>query len=295
LGVGLRDTMTGMKSHGLRIVGLILCVLALGAARSVSAQTGSIDFTAQLTPANGNAEPVRGLPFFLLTKSFEDIRKDVEAAHPMPDANKYIDGLNVSNEMKAWLKKHDTVSLTGDEFVHKLNSDDVMDVPEFLDAYLKNNLVNDNEDFPKAKYKDKDKTKNPEKYKAQKQEYLDALRKFIKAHPESLVGMDSDLNSINPGPAWDAMIAKREPVIRRETMELARKKYIAAQAETDLQGHGSISGVRPGTYWLGTLDIYATVGDARVQWDAPVEVRPGAVTRLRLDNANAAEPVAANR
>jgi hypothetical protein len=289
--------MTGMKSLQLRFtLGMVALALAtLGAARTTCAQKGAIEFTAQVTPANGSAEPVRGLPFYVLKKSFEEIRKEVEVQYPSPDMNKFIDDLTVSAELKAWMKRNHSVSLTGDDFVHNLKPHDVMVVPEFFQAYVDKNSHDGSDDFPKAKFKEKDKTKNPDKYKADKQAYMEGIEKFVIAHPETLAGMDVELNSINPGPAWMAQTSKRDPYIQRQTMELARSRYFVAQTDTDLQGHGSLNGLVAGKYWLGTLDIYATVGDARLQWDTPVTVKPGQVTRVLLSNANAAEPVAANR
>ena len=287
--------MTGMKSLHLRLALAVLALAVFGSARVACAQTGAIEFTAQVTPANGSAEPVRGLPFVVLKKSFEEIRQEVSAQYPAPDMNKFIDDLTVSAELKAWMKRNHSVSLTGDDFLSNLKPHDVIVVPEFFQAYVDKNSHDGSDDFPKAKFREKDKTKNPEKYKADKQAYLDGVEKFVNAHPETLVGMDVEMNSINPGPAWAAQTSKREPYIQRQTMELARSRYFVAQTDTDLQGHGSINGLVAGKYWLGTLDIYATVGDARLQWDTPVTVKPGQVTRVLLSNANAAEPVAANR
>jgi len=282
-----------MKSLHVRLLLAIFAVALLGATRATPAQTGGIDFTAQITPANGTTEPVRGLPFYVLRKSFEEIRKEASAQYPEPDMSKFINDLTVSPELKDWMKRNHSVSLTGDDFVSNLKPHDVMVVPEFFKAYVDANSHDGSDDFPKAKFKEKDKVKNPEKYKALRQEYMEGVQKFVEAHPETLKGMDVEMNTINPGPSWLAMTAKREPFIRRQTMELARTRYIVAQTDTDLQGHGTVNGLTAGNYWLGTLDIYATAGDARLQWDAPVTVKPGHVTRVVLSNANAAEPMAA--
>jgi hypothetical protein len=59
-----------------------------------------------------------------------------------------------------------------------------------------------------------------------------------------------------------------------------------ARAETNLQGEGYVRGLAPGTYWLSTLDVPATVGDARPQWDIPFTLRAGETKYIRLSNSN---------
>ena len=116
---------------------LLACGLPL--ARSAQAQNGSVDFVARATPSGGLEEPVRGFPFYLLSKSFEEINKEAEAAYPKPDMDAFIDKLEVSKELKAWMKKNHWVQLSGEDFIHKLKPADIMDVPEFFDAYVDRN------------------------------------------------------------------------------------------------------------------------------------------------------------
>src|SRR5215469_16275589 len=78
-----------------------ICALAFPAA----AQNGSIEFVARAAPSAGLEEPVRGFPFFLLSKSFEQISHEVESAQPEPDMDAFIDKLDVSKELKMWMKK----------------------------------------------------------------------------------------------------------------------------------------------------------------------------------------------
>ena len=49
---------------------------------------------------------MRGFPFYLLNKSFVDIRKEAMAAYPKPDMDAFIDKQDFSPELKAWMKKN---------------------------------------------------------------------------------------------------------------------------------------------------------------------------------------------
>src|SRR6185437_154319 len=80
------------------------------------AKNGSVDFVARATPSGGLEEPVRGFPFFLLTKSFEEINREADASLPKPDINAFIDKLEVSKELKAWMKKNHWIQLSGEDF-----------------------------------------------------------------------------------------------------------------------------------------------------------------------------------
>jgi hypothetical protein len=254
------------------------------------AQNCSVDFTAKVTPAAGVSEPVRGLPFYLLNKSFTDILADADAAEPKPDFDAFVDKLRGSAELKAWMRKNHTVSLSGEEFIRGLTADDIMNIPEFFSAYLDRNNSDNSVDFPKPKYKEKDKQKDPAKYEKQRQEYLDAIRKYLTTNTESTAGMDLSLDPINQGPAWALLVARRGPSIQRRALEMAQTRYMVAKAQSDLDGHARIDNVPPGTYWLGTLDIFATVGDAHIRWDVPVSLDAGLTTRIELSNSNGITP-----
>jgi len=267
----------------------LIMLLASPAAR---AQTGSVEFVARITPSSGVAEPVRQLPFYLLSRSFAEIRADAEQSEPKHDLDAYVDKLTVSKELKAWMKKNKTAMLSGEEFVNNLTPADIMDVPEFFTAYVDRNTGDQSINFPEPKYKPRDIQKNPERYAKMRQDYLDAIRKFIAANPDSKAGMDLNLDSINPGPAWRSIVGKRDPAVKRHALELAQTHYLVAKAETDLDGRGFMRSIPAGSYWIGTLDIYATVGDSHLQWDAPVRVSPGETSHIELTNSNAAQPQA---
>ncbi|MGD1212020.1 MAG: hypothetical protein ABR973_11760 [Candidatus Acidiferrales bacterium] len=275
------------RTHG---VAIFLFAAATAFAPRVAAQGGSVEFVARATPSGGLEEPVRGFPFYLLSKSFEGIDQEAGTAFPAPDMDAFIDKLDVSPELKAWMKKNHWLSLSGEDFIHKLHVADVMDVPEFYRAYMERNMGDKSAAFPKPKFKPADKVKDPAKYEKLLAEYKDAIRKYIEQNPQTVDGIDLDLVEIDPGSKWSELAARRFPEIHRRALNLAQSKYLVARTETNLQGQGFLRGVSPGTYWLSTLDVAAEVGDARSRWDVPVTVRPGQTAYVTLSNANALPP-----
>jgi hypothetical protein len=276
--------MNSMRNSTRILIFLFAGIVAI--APRAFAQNGSIEFMARSTPSGGLEEPVRGFPFFLLTKSFEAIEKEADAASPKPDMDSFIAKLDVSPKLKAWMKKNNWVSLSGDDFIHKVKTDDVMNIPEFNTAYMDRNAGNQSVDFPQPKFKPTDKTKNPDKYKKLSAEYLDDVRHYIDEHPKSIDGIDAGLAEIDPTSVWRSLVGKRAPEIRRRALDLAQSTYLAGRTETDLKGEGFLQGVPPGTYWLSTLDVSAAVGDQRTLWDLPVTVRPGEAKQVVLSNSN---------
>jgi hypothetical protein len=256
-------------------------------------QTGSIDFVARATPSGGLDEPVRGFPFFLLSKSFDEITREAEAAYPKPDFDAEVDKLQVSKELKAWMKKNHMMQLSGEDFIKKLKPADIMGVPEFFEAYLDRNSGNQN-GFPRPKYKPSDKAKDPAKYEKLRAEYIEAIRHYLEQVPDSIEGIDLSLTDVDPGHEWNQREAKRNRDIQRRAIDLAQSRYLVARAETDLQGEGVLRGIPAGTYWLSTLDVAASVGDARPRWDTAVTVGPGQQVRIMLSNVNAVETSASN-
>ena len=269
---------------------LVAALLLLAAPPLAAQQAGSIEFVAQVAPTAGRAEPVRQLTFYLLRKSLADIQKEVEQAEPKAGLDHFIEGLEVSKELKAWMKKKRRVDLVGRDFLRQLKTDDLLDVPEFYDAYLKRNVGDVSAGFPAPKYRESDRKQNPQKYERLRQEYREVLRKFIENNPQAVEGMDVYLEDINPGQRWAQHESEQRQRAHRRALYLAQTRYLAAKTETDLEGRGGFVGVPPGEYWLGTLDTEAVGGDVRLRWDAPVTVRAGQATRLELSNLNAVEP-----
>jgi hypothetical protein len=254
-----------------------------------AAQNGAIEFAVRVRPASGVAEPARGMPFALLNKSFQDIQHEAETAEPPPNMDPFIDKLTVSPELKAWMKRNHAVSLSSNDFTKSVRPDDVMGVPEFFDAYMRINASSKGIAFPTTKAKEKDKIKDPEKYKKLNQEYLDAIKKFAIANPSSVDGMENELADVDPTHAWNELLKRRAADVHRHTLDAADGRYLVARAETNLNGEARLENVPPGTYWLSTLDVTATVGDMYLKWDLAVTVAGGETARVALTNSNALE------
>jgi len=276
------------------LAAVFLCFTA-GMTRSAAAQTsaiGTIDFVARVTPSGGRAEPVRGLEFYLLRKSLDDIRAEAEKADPPPDMDHFIDTLDVSAQLKAWMKTHRTVDLKGTDFTSHLTGDEIVGIPEFFDAYKTLNGGSTGGGYPQPKYKESDKTKNPKKYELERQQYIDTMRRFVQKNPDSLSGLDVELADKNPGRKWAQLLAEQKQRIEHRALQMAQSVYLAAQTESGADSRGSFQGLAPGNYWLTTLDTPALAGDVRLEWDLPVTVRPGETTRVELSNVNAVESAA---
>jgi hypothetical protein len=278
--------MSGMKT-GVRIA-MFLALGMMAVVVRAAGQAGSIEFVARATPSGGLEEPVRGFPFYLLSKSFVDIEKEADSSNPKPDMNAFIDKLDstLSPELKAWMKKNECVTLAGEDFIKKLTPADVLGVPEFRKAYMEQNAGDKSADFPKPKVNPSDQAKNPAKFDKLSAEYVEAVHRYMEQHPASVDAIDLGLSEIDPGPKWNELLGKRRPEIHQRALELAQSKYLVARAQTDLQGQGFLRGVAPGAYWISTLDVAAVVGDVRPRWDVPVTVRPGQTEYVSLSNVN---------
>jgi hypothetical protein len=277
--------MSAMKTL-LQIAFFLFSLLIFSAPR-VAAQNGTVQFTARITPSGGVDEPVRSFPFYLLRKSYADIQKEAAATLAGADMNTFIDTLDVSPEMKAWMKKNRCVNLSGEDFTKKLKIDDLLNVPEFFSAYVERMTTDASVSFPNPKYKPADKVKDPEKYAQLKKQYYDAIRVFFAQHPKSTESLDLSLEEVNPGHKWDNYRSKDQAELDQHTSELAEGSYLAARANTDMEGEGSMRGMPPGNYWISSLNIPATAGETREVWDVPVTVRAGQPTYVALSNINA--------
>jgi len=134
-----------------------------------------------VSPTAAKPEPVRDFTFYVLTKSYEDIKHEIVEANGAPDREKFIVGLKLSPELREWLKIHEVLDLTMPGLDKLLTADDILHIPEFLLGYQRSNSGGVTNGIPKPKYKDADKTENPEKYEKKHQEYFTALKNSFKA------------------------------------------------------------------------------------------------------------------
>jgi len=280
-----------------RTIGIPLAILAgllfiAGTGRAQNA-AGMLDITARITPTAARPEPVRQFTFYILTKSYADIAKQVEADDVVPPRDKFIDGLKVSKELKTWLKAHDTLDLTVPELDKLLTADDIIHTPEFLLAYQRSNSGGVTSGIPKPKYKDADKEDHPEKYEKEKQEYYTALKKFIQKNPATISGVELELDAVNPQTKWALLISEQKKRVQKLAPEVAQTKYLAAQVDTDLEGHAFVRNLAAGKYWISSLNLDANAGDARVRWDVPVTIEAGQTLRIELSNLNSTDTLAA--
>ncbi len=267
-------------------MGVVMGVLSLAVVARAQSETGALELSARITPTRARPEPVRQFTFYVLTKSYSEIVKEIEEKDPVPPRDKFIDGLAVSPELRTWLKGHDTLDLTEPDIDKLLSADDILSVPEFLQAYQRTNSGGVTNGLPKPKYSEADKTEQPEKYEKLKKEYMVNLRKFLRSRPETISGVELELDGVNPQRKWAALQNDRRKRVQRVAPDVAQLKFLAAKADTDLEGHASLSGLAPGEYWISTLNLDADAGDMRVRWDVPVKIEPGKTVRVELSNLN---------
>ncbi len=272
------------------ITGLLLAAAAPGGrAQSASALAGAVEFSARVTPTGAHAEPVRQFTFYLLKKSYTEIAREEERADPLPSRDEFIAALKLSPELKAWMKAHEILDLTTSELGQMLSGEDIVTIPEFLDAYLRANSGGVTKGLPRPKYTEAEKTAKPEHYEQLRQEYRAALRKFIDANRHTVGGMEAYLDAVNPARTWNKRGAEHRRRLQRRTPEIAQTRYLVAKADTDLDGRAALAGIPAGAYWLSTLGLEAAAGDVRLRWDVAVKVESGQTTRIELTNLNATD------
>lgn len=270
-----------------------MCLVAAGRAQG-QAGTGALEIAARVTPTAAKPEPVRDFTFYVLTKSYEEMVKGLEERDAPPSRDKFIDELKISPELREWLHKHDVMDITLPGFDKLLTPDDVLHVPEFLLAYQRSNSGGVTNGIPKPKYRDADKKDHPERYEKQHQEYMTALKKFIEARPETVAGMELELDGVNPERKWAELQSARRRRLQQLAPVEAQTKYLAAKADTDLEGRARLSGLPAGKYWISSLGLPAAAGDARLQWDVPVTIAAGQTARIELTNLNATDTLSSN-
>lgn len=287
-------TMNFMQKPFLRLGAFVILAFAPIVSPAQSSP-GSLDFSARISPTAARPEPVRQFSFYVLTKSYGEVVREVEAQHAMPSREAFIESLKLSPELKEWLKEHDVLDLTLPGLDRLVSADDIIRVPEFLAAYQRSNSGGVTAGLPKPRFNEAEKTTHPERYNKQVQDYYAALKKFIQGNPSTLNGIELELFEVNPQQRWAQIQADHRRSVTRLAPEVAQTRYLAAKADTDLEGHASISGLAPGEYWISTLNLEANAGDMKLAWDVPVAVRAGQTTRVELTNINASDPRSAAR
>lgn len=279
--------MRPMRRASFLFLTAVVCALFTTDVVRAQNANGALDFMARVTPTAARPEPVRQFTFYVLAKSYGEITKEVEAQDAMPSREKFVADLKVSPELKEWLKAHDVLDLAMPGLDRLVTADEILNVPEFLFAYQRSNSGGVTSGIPKPRYRDADKTENPERYEKQHQEYLVALKKFIQSHPESVSGFELELEPISPQRKWSQIQAEHKKRLSRLAPDVAQTKYLVGKTETDLEGRGAISGLPAGNYWISTLNLDANAGDTQLRWDVPVTIQAGQTTRIELTNLNA--------
>jgi hypothetical protein len=275
----------GMRKAAV-ITMVAICALAFVSGARAQSDTGILEITARITPTGARPEPVRQFTFYILTKSYSEIVKEVEEKDPIPPRDQFIEGLKVSPELRTWLKGHEVLDLSQPDMDKLITPEDVLNVPEFMSAYQRSNSGGVTQGMPQPKYTQIDQTAQPEKYEKLKQDYLVALKKFVRQHPTTISGIEIELEGVNPQHKWATLQNDRRKRVARMAPEIAQVKFLAGKADTDLEGRASVSGLAPGDYWISSLNLDANSGDMRVRWDVPVKIERGKTVRLDLSNLN---------
>jgi hypothetical protein len=270
----------------------LACASLILTAQTAAAQasaTSSVEFNAYIRASQAQPEPVRGMTFYLLSRSLSDIRKEVATTDGMVDLDHFVAQLDVSAELKDWISRHRRVDLAGTDFTKEVSPDDVVKVPEFLTAYTSQNGAALHAVIPEPKYKKGEEQKNPEKYRQDREQYRQALRHYIQANMDSIEGIDAELRDVNPRPRWAKVQGEQQRHLEKRVMQLAQTHYLVATAVSNLSGSASFDNVPPGQYWISNLDTPALAGDLRLHWDVPISVPPAKTARVELSHLNAVE------
>jgi len=270
----------------------LLGALFVLAASALFAQsgTGAIALSASVAPTGGRPEPVREFTFYVLTKSYVDIVKEVEGQDVLPTLEEFVGKWPCSPELKKWMKAHNTVDLNSTDVDKLITADDIMNIPEFFSAYERSNSGGVTKGLPRPKFREAEKQSDPARYQKEKDEWLAATRKFIENNSYTIQGIELELTAVNPKPAWEKLHNDRRRKVAQLAPDTAQVKYLAAKVETDLDGRAVVTGLPPGTYWVSSLGLDAASGDRRLFWDVQAKVTAGQTTRLELSNLNAYEP-----
>src|SRR5438046_7641124 len=146
-----------MAKRDVFTVGTALCAFIVASGARAQSDTGGLEFVARITPTAARPEPVRQFTFYVLTKSYSEIVKELEEKNTVPPRDQFIGGVKVSTELRTWLKAHDTLDLTEPDRDKLLTPAEILNTPEFLLAYTRTNSGGVTSGFPQPKFSEVDK------------------------------------------------------------------------------------------------------------------------------------------
>src|SRR2546422_9729122 len=129
-----------------------------------------------------------------------------------------------------------------------LTPDDVVDIPEFQDAYMTANTGGLAPGMPRPKYSEALKTSHPAKYERLRQQYITALKKFVAMNPGTLAGIEAYLDAVNPARGWNQLAAAHRNRMARRGPGNAQTRDLVGETGTEFEGPGSLLHGPPGVY-----------------------------------------------
>src|SRR5260370_38502420 len=97
-----------MRKAAVFIVGVAMGTLSFVSKARAQGDSGALEIAARITPTGARPEPVRQFTFYVLTKSYSDIVKEIEKKNPVPSGDQLINGLKIIPELRPWLRGHET-------------------------------------------------------------------------------------------------------------------------------------------------------------------------------------------
>lgn len=273
-----------ISSNARPLAGLTIAI-TLFVPALLPAQSASLEVTVRATPSSGRAAKVMRHPFYLLREKLTVIEELAQQEVAPPSLEAFADGLEVTDGLKEWIKRTGVTDLRGEHFRRTLTNDDIMEVDEFRGSYIAANLRMLGLGFPRPKVKLSDRKKNPKKWEKNQQKYLDEVSAYLELHPESREHIEEHLLEFNPGSEWLKREQQHQRKIRQVTERLIHSRFLAAEAETDLEGVARFH-VPTGRYYLTNLWNQARAGDVGLRWELPLELPQAENYFITLNNAN---------
>src|SRR3989449_11764874 len=120
-----------------------------------------------------------------------------------------------------------------------LTPDDVVDIPEFQDAYMTANTGGLAPGMPRPKYSEALKTSHPAKYERLRQLYITALKKFVAMNPGTLAGIEAYLDAVNPARGWNQLAAAHRNRMARRAAGIWQTRELVGESDTGFKRPGS--------------------------------------------------------